>query len=517
MADEQLNRFSRLLASERVFGAESEEDSFYDTNTSFDNEGQLPLPLLDGPTSALYTRNDPEVEFENVQTLSRRRLPPVPTPRGRPTPMPRSMRSSNSDTVSDSLARTSLPVPANRGAVNSSAEAVIDNAYRRYVTSGSLPLRRDFEHPVVETAKPVAKARFRTGVDLVEQRPLHSTGYHESETFRLLNSKPRFQFGSEVPLQSTLDEQSFIPAPETRKRVTETTEGLLKSLVDQFTSVVQGKQNETSGTSNVKVDLRAPRFDGNSDVHMFITQFEQVSKLGGWSDQIALVQLRNCLEKGAKDCGRASTLQGVYSRLLAMFGMTPSMAREKLHNLRREPGESYLQLGNRVERLSRLAYGGLGDEAESSLALEHFDRALDDPSLRQHLLVVNARGLDEAVRAAEQYALVGPQASRTARGRDPARVNQVDSAPLEGNTEHALVKRMEDLFGKLAGKLDDQAARLSALEKAQSKNSSKSAGEKSSETGQQTKKRGCFKCGDLSHFKRDCPLLANADQKKSEN
>ena len=72
-----------------------------------------------------------------------------------------------------------------------------------------------------------------------------------------------------------------------------------------------------------------------------------------------------------------------------------------------------MQLGNRVERLSTPAYKGLYDEEESSLALEHFDRALDDPSLK-YLLVVNAYAQGRAVRTAEQYSLVGPQASKTA-------------------------------------------------------------------------------------------------------
>ena len=97
---------------------------------------------------------------------------------------------------------------------------------------------------------------------------------------------------------------------------------------------------------------------------------------------MTFIQLRLYLDKNAKDCGRTDTAEGVFSHLLAMYGMSSSEAREHLYGLRREPSESYLLLGNRVKKLCRLAYGGLGEEAETQLALEHFDRAIGDPALR---------------------------------------------------------------------------------------------------------------------------------------
>ena len=78
---------------------------------------------------------------------------------------------------------------------------------------------------------------------------------------------------------------SAVPSPtlDIEERGKEGTAGLLKSLVDQFTTVVRSVQS--GPTSSIapggRVDLQAPRFDGTSDVHMFIRQFREVSDLNG--------------------------------------------------------------------------------------------------------------------------------------------------------------------------------------------------------------------------------------------
>ena len=97
--------------------------------------------------------------------------------------------------------------------------------------------------------------------------------------------------------------------------------------------------------------MRPPRFDGTSDVDLFIEQFEEVRVLSEWDDRVALVQLRHSLEKEARDCGRADSRNGVYQRLRHQYGLTPYEARSILHNLKRDAGESYVSLWNRVEKL----------------------------------------------------------------------------------------------------------------------------------------------------------------------
>ena len=148
-------------------------------------------------------------------------------------------------------------------------------------------------------------------------------------------------------------------------------------------------------------------------------QFTEVSELANWDERLALAQLKSCLDKGAKNCGRADSVEGVQRKLIHMYGLSPTEAREQLHYLQRGPNESFFFLGNRVECLCKLAYGDLGPEAEERMALEHFDRAIADTALKQYLLAVRVKSLEDAVKAAEQYALVS----------QPARQNKTLTTP----------------------------------------------------------------------------------------
>ena len=96
------------------------------------------------------------------------------------------------------------------------------------------------------------------------------------------------------------------------------------------------------------------------------------------------MQLRSCLEKGAKDCARADSVLMINRLLLAAYGISSSEARNTVHDLTREPS-----FGARVERLARIGYGGIGRDTKNSMAVEHFECSVIDPALRQHLLLVD--------------------------------------------------------------------------------------------------------------------------------
>ena len=84
-----------------------------------------------------------------------------------------------------------------------------------------------------------------------------------------------------------------------------------------------------------------------------------------------------------------------------MYGLNLSEARKQQHNFRKDNNERYLCQGNRVERLVRLAYGGMKPNTESRKAVDHFDRAISNCESKWHLLVVRPKTLTEAVLAAK--------------------------------------------------------------------------------------------------------------------
>ena len=399
-------------------------------------------------------------------------------------------------------------------------EAVIDRAYDRYVRRLPVVPRPPVPRPrnlpsAVGVDVGVGQGNSRRVITPVPNRPLHSTAFPECKT----DEEEAGLFRPTNPLPSIYQHQSTAQDGSI-KNSQETTEQLLKSLVDQFTTVVQNVQSGSSVANSHAMRLKPPRYDGHSDVQLFIEQFQQIADLSGWDEKMTLVQLRGCLDKNAKDCSRASTVKGVYSKLLHMFGLSSSEARERLHGLRQEPDESYVKLGIRVERLTKLAYGGLGEEVEIQMALEHFDRALSDSTLRQHLLGIRPKNLEAAVRAAEKYALVSRQPYKF-KHKEPYKIAQVntDVAGSSKVTSQSTNKSVEILLETLTEKLDVQArlikeqnSRISNLERTQGKSQCSSQSNDAD-----NKPKVCYYCKDPSHFKRECPKLAAKAERAKQN
>ena len=115
-------------------------------------------------------------------------------------------------------------------------------------------------------------------------------------------------------------------------------------LVDQLVD----RMNELRPT---KKDFKPPMYNGDTDVELFITQFQDVSIVNRWEPLETLLHLRSCLQGKATDCGRETTLHDTYSSLRARFGLTPKQAREQLKTIKKKPKQSYHELSSEISRL----------------------------------------------------------------------------------------------------------------------------------------------------------------------
>ena len=375
-----------------------------------------------------------------------------------------------------------------------SAEAFIDKCYEQFVSNEVIPIDNAdnvLQSTVAAAGQVNSTPRSRPVPKPRRTQPLHSVN-NSSNVYQWPHVSPtwesthvNFAHGSEPVVSPQVNE-----GPE-----------LMRNLVRQFTEAIKETRasNLHSVDSHPQPKWRLPWFDGQGDIHLFKHQFEQISSFSGWDEQISLIQLRSCLEGSAKDCGRGSSVNEVFSRLISMFGCSPFQAREQLHSLHYQPTESYTTLSNRVERLVRIAYGDLGEKVVNQMALEHFTRALEDTSLRCHMLAVKPRNLAEATEAAEQFAMAKRSFVKNSKVQ---RLNKVDVTLSKSeygelkNIIHTLQSTVEDQ----SRLINDQRRRLDSLER-----SVRSPLPTPRFTG--TVNKTCFECGDPSHLRNRCPLL----------
>ena len=167
-------------------------------------------------------------------------------------------------------------------------------------------------------------------------------------------------------------------------------------------------------------EYKAPHFTGESDVEYFISQFEDVADANQWDQEATWMHLREALREGARDCGQAATVRGIYAVLRARYGLTPREARNRLNNLRKEYRTPLAEHASEVKKMVERAYGDLPRENQEQMILEHFLNTLDNSYLQRHMLAVDPQTLEEAVRAASEWQQIKPYYSGSAMA-DPGR------------------------------------------------------------------------------------------------
>ena len=150
-------------------------------------------------------------------------------------------------------------------------------------------------------------------------------------------------------------------------------------------------------------EFKLPRFDGKSDVELFIQQFEEISEANDWNNAASRLHLKEALTEGARNCSRPFTTDGVIAALRARFGLTTREARAKLATLRKEHAATLQEHGVEVERLVAIAYADLDYRQREEMTLDLFITTLGHLQLQRHLLAVGAADLTAMIRAGNEF------------------------------------------------------------------------------------------------------------------
>ena len=246
--------------------------------------------------------------------------------------------------------------------------------------------------------------------------------------------------------------------------------------------------------------FKAPQFDGEGDVEYYIQQFLDVAAANQWTEAAQLLYVRESLKEGARDCGKAPTVDGVFTNLRARYGLTPREARSRLAALRKDARTTLQEHATEVERLVEVAYQGMNAHQRQEMMVETFASTLNNPSLQRHLLAVATPTLEIAVRAGSEYLQIRPSQSSTA-------VRMIDEET--GETDRISPVTSETLMSSMMGVLQGLMSQLERL------TTRPEAGRPKKEASKSSKK--CWGCRQDGHLRKDCPTHPWETEKSQGN
>lgn len=193
-----------------------------------------------------------------------------------------------------------------------------------------------------------------------------------------------------------------------------------------------------------------PKYNGSSDLSVFINKFETVCRLNGWvHDETKMLWLSSCLEGDAAKLldEKFNSYQLMTSALERSFG---SMAKKRsyeriLSRRKRQTNEELAALAADIRRMVKIVYSEDAPPTQERMCLRHFSNALNNVHSQWELARHDFHSLDEAVQfATEREAFFGRDEGNKIRAVEN-KVEEVDStAEL-----HKEVKNLTALVSKM--------------------------------------------------------------------
>jgi hypothetical protein len=235
---------------------------------------------------------------------------------------------------------------------------------------------------------------------------------------------------------------------------------------------------------NTRSKFKAPKYTGDTDIELFITQFLDVADANNWRPRETTLHLRHSLEGKAAECGQGSDVEEILHDLRSRFGMTAKQARSKLVSIQKKAKQTYHELGSEITKLVRLAYPQQGRMFQTETALEIFAKAVNHKGLQHHLLARPHESIAQAVEICNEFAQI--EAGRTSVSNvytvEEGTENKEPTKSKEQTETQAMLSAMFDL-------IKNQTQVMSELVKQKT----------------EPKKLECFICKG-PHLRRNCPL-----------
>ena len=169
--------------------------------------------------------------------------------------------------------------------------------------------------------------------------------------------------------------------------------------VKEYKAQCNKAQTEKQGNRvcDAKIKIKPTSYDGSSCWNDYAVQFEMLSEMNGWGDEVKAMYLAANLRGSAQcvlgdlDDDSRHDYTALVTALNNRFGSNnqKELFRVQLKNRQRKREETLPELAQAIRRLTRLAYPSATYVLRETLSQEHFIDALSDGEIRWRVLNLN--------------------------------------------------------------------------------------------------------------------------------
>ena len=299
--------------------------------------------------------------------------------------------------------------------------------------------------------------------------------------------------------------------------------------IENLTRRVESMESEFGERSTATLDIvrSSNNFRAKPDVFTdgnweeWLSHFKLCAEINKWDNEIKCQILAVSLR------GRAQSIylalkdeeRNDFKRLVEAMEKMINPERERMaHKLafrqrKRQKGENLIDLVTDLRKLARRAHPGKDPVFVNEEIVDQFISALDNRELRIGVSQTCPKSMDEALSTAlrleslfsidkKQYPSTANMAVQGNQdccfSGEPAEVNSAGSSAVPPAWAQAFLQQQTQLFGKLIEATRSTNANLSSVGNRQRRMNAR-----------------CYGCGELGHFKRECPkatLQGNGDR-----
>ena len=269
-----------------------------------------------------------------------------------------------------------------------------------------------------------------------------------------------------------------------------------------------------SGSQKVK----APVFDGKTDVQSFIDTFEQVCLLNNWSEEEKALHLRLSLKESAARCVYGNSYEGMKGSLLSRYELSADEALRELRSLTIRPAENIYEFAEYVKRLVRLGHPTLTEDQRTETAIRELVEAIGDKWLRREFRLQPPASFTDALKRIQEFN------NDMDRGRQGPHLRQFQhyQEPNEENSLYARVGKLESEVGDIKRNVTGIDNRLQETAQATQeglRTLTESIKLLTTKLDQRRDKSTvtCYNCRKLGHYARECRSRNEQPQSQSQS